>query len=63
VIVNNSTNINKTNNHLSTQLIEYKKENDMMMEIQIVTWARHKNVPVLNQLMGYLGIYNNVMIK
>ena len=29
VIVNNSTNINKTNDNLSPQIIEHKKDHDM----------------------------------
>jgi hypothetical protein len=28
-MVNNSTNINKINNHLSSQLIEHKKDHDI----------------------------------
>ena len=36
VMVNNSTNINKTNNHLSPQIIEH-----MVFEIRILAWHRH----------------------
>ena len=39
-MVNNSTNINKTNNHLS----DHKKggQRRMMLEIQVLVWNRHK---------------------
>ena len=43
VMVNNSTNINKTNNHLSHQI--------MTLEIQVLALDRHINVAVLNHLM------------
>jgi len=33
-MVNNSTNINKTNIHLAPQIIEHKNDHDMMLEIQ-----------------------------
>jgi len=53
-MVNNSTNINKTNDHLSTELIEHKNEGQqhMMLEIQVLAWDRHKDVAGLNRLMG-----------
>jgi len=39
-MVNNSTNVNKTNNHLSSKLIEHrKKDHDMMLEIQSLAMA------------------------
>ena len=46
MIVNNSTNIDKTNNHLSSQIFEDKKENDqhMTLEIQVLEWDRPKNM-------------------
>jgi hypothetical protein len=49
VIVNNSTKINKTNNHLSPQIIEktatYEAGN------LILAWDMHTNVAGLSQLM------------
>jgi hypothetical protein len=51
---NNSTNINKTNNHLSLQLIEHKKDRHMMLEIQVHVWDRHKNEAALNQLIVFI---------
>lgn len=45
----NSTNITKTNNHLSSQLIEHiKKTPHMMLEIELLASDKHKNVAVLN---------------
>jgi hypothetical protein len=46
-----STDINKTNKHLSSQLIEHKKDQVIWVEIQVLAWDRHKNLAVLNQLM------------
>jgi hypothetical protein len=58
-MVDNSMNINKMNNHLSTQLIEHKKkktttraDGQVVLEIQVLTWDRHKNVRRLNWLIG-----------
>jgi hypothetical protein len=52
-MVNYSTNINTTNNHLSTQLIKHKKWlRYMMLEIQVLSWDRHKYVTELNLLIG-----------
>ena len=34
-MVNNSTNIYKMNNHLSHELTEHKKKEDMTLEIQV----------------------------
>ena len=53
-VINNSTNINKTNNHLSLQLIEHKKDRHMMLEIQVHVWDRHKNEVALNQLIVFI---------
>jgi len=52
VIVNNSTNINKTlfNNYPSSQTIKHKTNHDMALEIQVLTLNRHKHVAYLNQL-------------
>ena len=47
-MVNNSTNINKANNYLSPQTIEYKK--NMKLEIQILAWDRQKNVAGLSSV-------------
>ena len=42
-MVNNSTIINKTSNHLSPQSIEHKKDpQHMAIEIQVLAWDRHK---------------------
>jgi hypothetical protein len=54
-MVNNSTNINKINNHLSPQLIKHKKKTrHTMLKIQVLTWDGHKEVAMLNRLMGSL---------
>jgi hypothetical protein len=45
LMVNNSTNINKTNNHLSPQIIEH-----MVFEILILAWHKHKNVATTSHL-------------
>ena len=57
VMVNNSTNINKTNNHLSPQIIEH-----MVFEILILAWHKHKNVGWLNWFisMSWLGTDTNM---
>jgi hypothetical protein len=47
--INKSTNINKTNNHLSPQHTECKKDNDMTMEIQVLGQAqKYGGVNVVN---------------
>jgi len=53
-MVNNSTNINKTNNHLSPLPTEYKQGGSryMMVEIQVLAMDMQKNVTVLKCLMG-----------
>ena len=44
-----------TNNHLSSQIIQHKKNMTyMVLKIQVLDWDRHKNVVGLNQLMGSL---------
>ena len=44
-MVSNCTNINKTNNHLSSQIIENKKgSGHMVLEIQVLAWDRCKKV-------------------
>jgi len=46
VMVNNGTNINKTNSYLLAQIIEQKKERrHMMLEIQVFGWDRQHIVP------------------
>jgi hypothetical protein len=49
-MVNNSTNINKLSNHLSSQLTEPQKgvTLHMMLEIQVLSWDRHKKATGLN---------------
>jgi len=44
-MVNNSININKTNNHLSLQLTEHKKDHDMWLW-KSRSWDSHKHVGV-----------------
>jgi hypothetical protein len=44
-MVNNSTNINKTNNHIWPQIIEHKKiMKQMTLEIQVQILDRHTKV-------------------
>jgi hypothetical protein len=53
MVVNNSTNINKTNNNLSHKIIEHKeRKRHMALEIQIVPMNKNMNVAKLNRLMG-----------
>jgi hypothetical protein len=48
-VINNSTNINKTNNRTSPQSIEHKKRAlHMAFEIQVMARDRHKHVAGLN---------------
>ena len=51
MIVNNSTDINKTNNRLSPQITEHKKITTHHMEHPGPVWNRHEYVAVLNRLM------------
>ena len=51
-MVNNITNVNKMNNHLSPQLIDHKTDHDhVMFEIQVLAWDSHTNVVGLNHVM------------
>jgi hypothetical protein len=51
--VNNSTNINKMNNNLSSQLAEHKKiPQHMTLEIKVLAWDKHKNMGGLNWSLG-----------
>ena len=57
VMVNNSTNINRMKNYLSSQTIEHKKTMTYYV-VNPVAWLgdviiRHKNVVVLNQLFEF----------
>jgi hypothetical protein len=53
-MVNNYTNINKTNNHILPQIIEHKKTmKQMASKIQVQILDRHKNVVGLNRLMKF----------
>ena len=54
-MVNNSTNINKANNHLSLQIIDHNKLRPEYYAVENPGhgWDRHKNVAGLSQLMGY----------
>jgi hypothetical protein len=53
VILNNSTNINKSNNLLAPHSLNRKREKTqkLTLEIQVLDWDNHKNVEVLNLLM------------
>ena len=52
-MVINSTNINKTNNHLSSQTIEHtKKTHDIWRSKYKSSYDRHTNVTEFNLLMG-----------
>jgi hypothetical protein len=53
LIVNNSNTINKTNNHISLQIIEAQNKPRHLPEIHILAWERHKYVAGLDQLLGY----------
>ena len=46
-MINNFTNINKTNNQRAPQLVEH-----MTLKIQVLAWNKHNNMAELNQLMG-----------
>jgi len=46
-MVNNSTNINKTNSHLAHQIIELKKATIYDVVNQILPWDKYTNVAVL----------------
>jgi len=46
-MVNNSTNINKVNNHLAHQIIEIQMATIYDVVNQILPWDRHTNVAVL----------------
>jgi hypothetical protein len=53
VMVNNSTNINKMNYHLSPSLTEHnRRPQHMTLEIHALAWDRHKNVKGWNRLIG-----------
>ena len=49
-MVNNSTNINKMNIHLSPQ--STTRGHDMRLEIQTLTWNRHKNLMGVKPVKG-----------
>ena len=55
VMVYRPNNINKTNNHLSPQIIEHKKGHNISygLEIQVLTWDEHKIVAGLKGLIYY----------
>jgi hypothetical protein len=59
VIVNNSTNINQTNNPLSPQTTGEKKKEHMALEIQLLAWDRNTNEAGLTQIMGSQPPSNN----
>ena len=43
-MVNNSTNINKANTHLSPQIIEHINERHNTLQSHVLAWDTHKNV-------------------
>jgi hypothetical protein len=49
-MVNNSTNINKTNNHILSQINDMNKKRTMTIDskIKVLIWDRHTNVAGLN---------------
>ena len=49
-MVINSTNINKTNNHLSSKITQ-KRRQHVTLKIHILAWDKHNNVAGLNQLI------------
>ena len=53
-MINNFTDINKTNYHLSSQIIDHTKHHDIYlpMAMQFVTWDRHSYEAGLNQSMN-----------
>ena len=54
-MVTNSTNICKTNSHLSPKLIEDNKKKDhdiMTLEIQVLACDMHSNEAGLNRVIG-----------
>ena len=55
-MVNNSTNINKTNNHLLLQLNEHKKDHDVGIPGPGVVQSQH--MVRLSQLMGSSPLNN-----
>ena len=54
-MVNNSTNINNVNNHISAQFTEHKKTWPwhMMFEIHVLVWNRNKTeeVQLINEIL------------
>ena len=52
-MVNNSININKTNNLISPSHWTQKRPQNLTLEIQVLAWDRHKYVAGLNRLMGF----------
>ena len=52
-MVNNSTNINKTDNHLSHLTIEHKTTTTYDVGDLGLSWDRHINVTGLNLFMGF----------
>jgi len=57
-MVNNSTNINKTDSHLSHQTIEHTKRLSWL-EIQVQAGNRDRNVAVLSRLMDTNPLFDN----
>jgi len=51
MMVNSSSNINKTNNNLSTQITKHKKTQRTVLEMQMLSCSWHTYVAVLNRLM------------
>jgi hypothetical protein len=49
-MVNKFTNINKTNNHFSSQIIEIEEKNHGTLKIQALDWESHKHILILAEL-------------
>ena len=52
MMVNYSSNINKTNKHFSALRHEHKKPTTYDVEIHVLDWDRHKDVAGLYRLIG-----------
>ena len=56
-MVNNSNNVNKTNNHFPSKLTEYnKRSRHMTLEIQVLSLFMHKHEAGLNRLIKSLAL-------
>ena len=59
-MLNNSTNINKTNNHLSSSLTEHKKRPwHMMLNIQVLAWDSAQKCGRIKPVKYVLNVTKN----